>query len=403
MLVLESGKAVHSSHAFTMTLPWPLDAPDKLEVRLPSPAQAASSLAWLMEGSPTLLGVDVETDALNEVQLVQLSTATRAVLLRWSGLAKGQGRPGFLALCALMADPGVLKVGCELRKDALDMLYDSRLMVRMCGGRDVTPALLRPGKSGERGFVYGLVEAFNLRHGTELVKDKNVTCSDWSRASLTLEQLEYAALDAYMSYRLGCDPKLMSHGEVRYIEIKEVHGALADAGRLLRESQLQMDAARQPVASGFSETVWLAGVSEALQVRMTHYETKLRTLDRVEVVFADSPPDLPWAAVAAHVKGRTAVLKSDPRERKERDGTPKPSLELALALSPSARPAVVKSITIVDRDDLLAKIAYDESACARVCGMPGALVSHTLTPSAFVLQSKNWLRPAQPLDSRPRT
>lgn len=356
-LVLEHGTIVTSTLAFSMTLPWPLDGSGVLAVCLPSSSEVAASLAWLMAESPRHLGVDVETDARNEVQLLQLSTGTRAVLLRWAGLGKHgvASRPGFDALCALMADPSVLKVGCELRKDALDLLYDSHLQVRMRGGRDVTPALLRPGKAGERGFVYGLVEAFNLRHGTGLVKDKHVTCSDWCQSVLTHDQLEYAALDAFMSFRLGCDKRLMEHAEVRSIDIVHVSPALADAGRLLRECQLQRDAARLPVASGFSEATWRTKSKDAeLEVRMTHYENKLRRMDRVEVVFVGEAT--PWRAFAVQVYGKTAVLRPDPKPRKRQDNTLEPQLDFALG----KRPLGVKSITVVEQDDLMCRVAYEE-------------------------------------------
>jgi hypothetical protein len=219
------------SMAFEVPLPWSANGlPATLAVRMPRREGVADALAWLTVDDPVappplargvpvrLLGVDVETDAVCETAMVQLSTATRCVLIRWRGLAAlGAGRAGFDALCALLADDSWLKVGCELRKDAIDLLHDSGCAARMRGGRDVTPALARSGPAGARGAVYGLVEAFNMRHGTALVKSKEVQCSDWDAAALSQEQLAYAALDAWLSFRVGAADggSLLHHADTR--------------------------------------------------------------------------------------------------------------------------------------------------------------------------------------------
>jgi len=213
-----------------------------------------------------------------------------------------------------MGDARLLKCGCELRKDALDLLYDTDMRVRMRGGRDITPALTYKSSRSNGVFVMGLVEAFNVRHGTTLVKDKNVTCSDWGSQHLSLEQLEYAALDAWMSFRVGQAQRraLLKSGETCHIHIPEgeLSGALRDAGRLLRECQVVRDGCRMPIAHVFDEATWIRRSGE-LQVCMAEYENKLRTRDRVEVTIEGS--DLPLVASAVSVRGKMAVLQCDRR------------------------------------------------------------------------------------------
>ena len=350
------------SLSFSMQLPWSADgAPATLAVRMPRRDGVAAALAWLtaeddaappplVDGVPVrLLGVDVETDALCETSLVQLSTASRCVLIRWRGLAApGTPRAGFDALCALLADDSWLKVGCELRKDAIDLLHDSGLAARMRGGRDVTPALLRPGAAGLRGAVYGLVDAFNLRHGTALKKDKAVTCSDWDLAALSTEQLEYAALDAWLSFRVGAadNGALLLAPETRRIDIprrpERLPGALAAAGGLLRECRVAKDAGELPSDCKFNSASW--DHDGKLRILMAQYDTKLHLFDRCEVALAGH--ELPWLALTQKVTGRTAVLKADSRAGATQ-----------LLLAPGERP-VVERITIVRSSDLLAEVVY---------------------------------------------
>ena len=395
-LALDTGKSINTSKHFRLKLPWPTDPnnPSYLDVRLTSPTELSSSIKWLLQRNKKLLGVDVETDDKNEVQLLQLSTDERALLIRWSGL--GKHKKSFDSVCELMADPSVLKVGCELRKDAIDILYDSGFKMRMRGGRDVTPALKRRIDSNA---VYGLVEAFNARHGTDLVKDKNVTCSDWSLQVLSEKQLEYAALDAFMSYRLGCDAVLMDHADTRRIEIVEVSPALADSGRLLRECQVLLDASRIPVTSRFSAASWQSKAKDdLLQITMTHYENKLRSMDLVEVVFEEHS-DNPWLAVAVSVKGKTAVLKPDTKPRKRKNGTVIPQLRFP---SGALRPVNVKSVTIVGQDEHMLRTVYNQIKDLCSSSSQSTLVTSNLLGGRYSSQKNISVSPPpQPLQKLP--
>jgi hypothetical protein len=200
-----------------------------LAVRLPHAAGVVDALRWLLasrDGAP--LGLDVE----GTVSLLQLSTPTRAVLLRWRALVdddSAAARDGFAAVCALLADAAVQKVGCELRQDALVLLACSNQRARLRNGRDFTPALPRP--NAPPGTVLGLFKAYNARnaHPEPPVKDTASRDSDWDAVTLTRAQLEYAALDAWMSHRLGCHAELAADKRVVSIDITAVSTELEGA------------------------------------------------------------------------------------------------------------------------------------------------------------------------------
>jgi hypothetical protein len=361
--------AAAAEKSFMVPLPWPEGGGDTLAVRMPRAEQVGAALTWLIEdgdagaplvgGAPLpLLGVDVETDALGETSMVQLSTASRCVLIRWRSLAHAPGgRAGLAALCDLLADARWAKCGCELRKDALDLLHDSGAAARMANGRDVTPALLRPGPAGKRGAVLGLVEAFNDRHGTALKKDKAVQCSDWDRGALSDEQLQYAALDAWLSYRVGAADggALLLHPSTARIDIApapaRLPGALARAGGLLRECRVCKDAGSMPSASAFSTAKWQTDGN--LRVMMAAFDTKLRSGDRVEVTLTGIA--LPWLALADKVHGRTAVLKADVMIRTGPDGEPLEQAVFNAAFEPG-----VERITKVLSSDTMSELIYRE-------------------------------------------
>ena len=130
-----------------------------LAVRWASAATLATDLRWMLTDNAVdlsildelpvdcncLLGVDVETGKEGETQLVQLSTATRAVLFRFAPLLAPTAiaQAALAALVEVMGDREVAKVGCELRRVAAGLLYDSGGRVCLCQGFDVSPAIVR--------------------------------------------------------------------------------------------------------------------------------------------------------------------------------------------------------------------------------------------------------------------
>lgn len=217
----------------------------ELAVRVPRSAPAAAAaLLWLLNScSERLLGLDVESDTAGAVALLQLSTEQRALLLPWRLLFPPgcSATDAAAAVCACLADASLRKVGCELRKDALDLLHASAGQCTLRGGVDgasrraqpplltaapaVSPALLKPGPG--RAQKMGLVDAFNARHPSTPVakKDVTVTQSDWAALELAPEQLSYAALDAWMSFRLGRDERLLADPRARRVVVSSAPAA----------------------------------------------------------------------------------------------------------------------------------------------------------------------------------
>jgi hypothetical protein len=251
---MEEAEAGDYHARFLLPLPWPLGGNATLDVRVPHPAGVPAALAWLAADAAgahqpaAVLGLDVETDDWDDTALVQLSTATRCVLVRLCTRAPqdAAASAALHALCGLLNDPRVLKVGCELRADAVALLYDTGLHARLRGGLDVSPALRRPGAAGARGAVFGLVDAFNARHGTAVVKDTESTFSNWGDATLSDAQMRYAALDAWMSYRLGCDERLLRNPLAVRVDLGGDLAKLADAGMLARRPRRALPARRAP-------------------------------------------------------------------------------------------------------------------------------------------------------------
>jgi hypothetical protein len=247
---MEKAEAGDDHARFLLPLPWPLGSNATLDVRVPRPAGVAAALAWLVADAvgahqpAAVLGLDVETDDCDDTALVQLSTATRCVLVRLCARAPqdAAASAAMRALCGLLNDPRVLKVGCELRADAVALLHDTGLRARLCGGLDVSPALCRPGAAGARGKVFGLVDAFNARHGTAVVKDRESTFSNWGDDTLSDAQMRYAALDAWMSYRLGCDKVLVRNPLALRVDLGGNLAKLADAGMLARRPRRALPA-----------------------------------------------------------------------------------------------------------------------------------------------------------------
>jgi hypothetical protein len=227
---------------FLLPLPWPPGGAATLDVRVPRPAGVSAALTWLSENPlmhepAVLMGMDVESDNFDDTALIQFSTANRCVLVRLSARTAhdATASTAMCALCTLLNDPHILKVGCELRADAVALLHDTGLRARLRNGLDVSPALRRPGAAGARGHVFGLVDAFNMRHpAAKVVKDKESTFSDWGAETLSDAQLRYAALDAWMSYRLGRDTHLVQNPLAVRVDLGGDLAELADAGMLAR-------------------------------------------------------------------------------------------------------------------------------------------------------------------------
>jgi len=161
-----------------------------------------------------VIGLDCETDPSGRLALVQLGVfgarggedeagrgRVLVVHMRAGAAALGvlgkflNGRTRFnlrrlLPLCA----------GAELGGDVLDLLADAG--VRVGAALDVTE-IFGEDEARDRRRPLGLKAMVNEFLRTQWHKDREVTCSDWSAARLSLPQLKYAALDAWAGELLG--------------------------------------------------------------------------------------------------------------------------------------------------------------------------------------------------------
>ncbi|KAL6614798.1 hypothetical protein ACP70R_037068 [Stipagrostis hirtigluma subsp. patula] len=104
------------------------------------------------------------------------------------------------ALQSFLANPGVSFVGVGVGKDAQKLLDEYGLQV--ANAVDLRPvaaaALWRPelNQAGLRAVVLAVM-------GVNIDKPQRVTLSAWDARDLTLEQVRYATIDAYVSYEVG--------------------------------------------------------------------------------------------------------------------------------------------------------------------------------------------------------
>lgn len=97
----------------------------------------------------------------------------------------------------------------------MDLFLDHKLI--LSGGWNATPAFktdapspkkkkhqkAKQKKSKRISFKKGLKTIFEELYNCTWVKDKEITISDWSVSELSLRQVKYAALDAWVSFMIG--------------------------------------------------------------------------------------------------------------------------------------------------------------------------------------------------------
>jgi hypothetical protein len=227
--------SIVAKHFCTLENPSPEDLAAGLAwlVR-PTSGDAASDLAGKQTGSAGIVvcGVDTESaptsrgSTIFTVQLIQLCVGCRVVLIeRATGLFASDVLRAFFR----NADGGVIFTGAELAGDAVLLLAHG---LPMNGGLDLTPTysgldqaektasgasacsvirgdgsasprvlLAAESKTGDRSM--GLKRMFERWYGVTWEKRAAVSCSDWAAGALSLEQIKYAVLDAWVSARMG--------------------------------------------------------------------------------------------------------------------------------------------------------------------------------------------------------
>ncbi|EYU28991.1 hypothetical protein MIMGU_mgv1a025909mg [Erythranthe guttata] len=140
------------------------------------------------------------------IAILQLSIGNRCLIFQ---LLHADFIP--VSLHAFLADPRHTFCGVGI-KDDVDKLYDHhKLRVRKIADlNDLARLATINSQSGNAGYKYmGLKKMAYAVLGKKMEKPLNVTLSKWDAVELDRDQIEYAAIDAVVSYQLGytlCSP-----------------------------------------------------------------------------------------------------------------------------------------------------------------------------------------------------
>ncbi|XP_012854469.1 PREDICTED: exonuclease 3'-5' domain-containing protein 2-like [Erythranthe guttata] len=140
------------------------------------------------------------------IAILQLSIGNRCLIFQ---LLHADFIP--VSLHAFLADPRHTFCGVGI-KDDVDKLYDHhKLRVRKIADlNDLARLATINSQCGNGGYKYmGLKKMAYAVLGKKMEKPLNVTLSKWDAVELDRDQIEYAAIDAVVSYQLGytlCSP-----------------------------------------------------------------------------------------------------------------------------------------------------------------------------------------------------
>jgi len=147
-----------------------------------------------------VLGFDVEWKVTYEagcpprkVATVQLAAHNLACVFHVSKLEKVPPRLAFL-----LASPGILKVGVGARNDARKLAADFALAAKVAPVVDLRDLADAVHLSGSRGLADLVATSLKCL----LPKPARTRTGDWENYPLSAEQRDYAALDAYASFRV---------------------------------------------------------------------------------------------------------------------------------------------------------------------------------------------------------
>ena len=146
-------------------------------------------LDWLIRNPSSVYGFDLENvpggqGFVNGGDVATVQLATEAECLVYQKRA-GEGWPECLA--RTLEDRNIIKVGCAVDDDALDLWSE---------GLTLNSRLDLGGLSGSVRRRVGLANLTYSLLDLDMPKSRRVMLSDWSK-TLTREQVEYAALDAW--------------------------------------------------------------------------------------------------------------------------------------------------------------------------------------------------------------
>lgn len=155
--------------------------------------------------SNLVVGLDIEwlpyypPNDRNPVAIMQVCVGRRCLIFQ---LLHADSIPESLA--NFLANPYFTFVGVGVEDDAKKLLEDYKLRVE----RTLDLADAAAAKYEFDGYKYrGLKKLAKELIGKNMVKPKHVTLSAWDTRDLSLEQIEYACIDAYVSFELGLSLK----------------------------------------------------------------------------------------------------------------------------------------------------------------------------------------------------
>ncbi|EDO33961.1 predicted protein, partial [Nematostella vectensis] len=101
------------------------------------------------------------------------------------------------SLLNVLGNIRILKVGSGISGDAVKLLRDTNIL---CNGRSDIQVYAKVLALNQDGT--GLKKLAKTILGIELDKPKNISLSNWELFPLTYKQVSYAALDAWVSFKL---------------------------------------------------------------------------------------------------------------------------------------------------------------------------------------------------------
>lgn len=155
-------------------------------------------------GGEVLLGLDLEwrpnrfKKSDNKVALLQISNENRCLLVQMLFL---DSTPRLLE--TVLCSPKVLLGGVGVQEDAYKLARDHGIN---CLNRVVDLNILAGKRLRTAGVrQMGLKQLTKLVLGESIVKSKKITMSDWAQESLVSSQVQYAAMDAWVSCAILCE------------------------------------------------------------------------------------------------------------------------------------------------------------------------------------------------------
>ncbi|XP_043717926.1 exonuclease 3'-5' domain-containing protein 2-like [Telopea speciosissima] len=150
-------------------------------------------------GSKYVVGLDIECTAVestNKVSILKLATGSFCLIIRLLNLGT---IPHFLF--NFLRLPDVSFVGVGIKENVAMLERDYGLQCRNM----VDLRFLASSVFDDRRLVgYGLVDlAYHVIPLQVMKKPASVFLSDWNGENLTMEEIEFATIDAYASYKIG--------------------------------------------------------------------------------------------------------------------------------------------------------------------------------------------------------